>query len=209
MKKSNLKSLRNERGIALVTALLLTLISLTIILAVLYYISRSTELSAMHKRYKNALEASHGGVDVVTTQVIPQVFTGQSIATLQTNLSSIGLFVPYTSCMKDKVTKATFNWRASCSTSLDPKSSADLSFVLQGLTLQDNYIIYAKIVDTAPGNTNLSGSGGLLDVGSSVTGGGDGAITPVHLPSRYRIEIQGEKQNNNKEKAQLTVLYAY
>ena len=59
-----MKSLQNERGIALITSLLLTLISLAIVLAVLYLITQGIQVSGSSKRYTNAREASFATVDM-------------------------------------------------------------------------------------------------------------------------------------------------
>jgi len=45
--------LNNNKGVALVTALMLTLISLTIVMALMYMITQGTTVSASYKRYKN------------------------------------------------------------------------------------------------------------------------------------------------------------
>ena len=64
-----MRTLSNERGVALVTALLLTLISLAIVLSALYFVTQQTQLSGASKRYKNVLDATHGGVEVYTKEI--------------------------------------------------------------------------------------------------------------------------------------------
>lgn len=44
--------------------------------------------------------------------------------------------------------------------------------------------------------------------GSSYSKSG-GSIKVQHIPYSYRIEVQGEKDNNPIEKSNVTVLYAY
>jgi hypothetical protein len=46
----------------------------------------------------------------------------------------------------------------------------------------------------------------LLEGGGSGEGGG---VTVPHYPYVYRIEVQGEKQQNPLEKAKVSVMYAY
>ena len=202
--------LRNDRGVALITALLLTMIALAIVLAAFYFISQQTQLSASGKRYKTSLEAAHGGVDVFTKELIPKLFNGYSSSKLQTDFSNIDLIVRTDgACMTQKLNMATSAWTScgSSSSSLDAKISPDITFNLKGMPLRPAFNVYSKIVDTVPGNSDLSGFD-LLDSGSGVTGGAAG-VAPKHLPAVYRIEVQGEKQNNPKEKARLSVLYAY
>jgi hypothetical protein len=208
-----MKLLKNERGVALVTALLLTLISLAIIMALLYMITWQTQLSAAHRRYKTAIEASHGGVEIFTKQVIPYIFTNNRTATsggsLAASFSTIGLAMGSSTCLKAKLNSPTSQWGAACSTnsmSPDPTIGPDTTFRLAG-TANQNFKVYAKIVDTIPGNSDLSGFE-LLDSGAGVAGISSG-VSPKHMPAMYRLEVQGEKEFNPQERAKLSVLYAY
>lgn len=205
-----MKFLDNEKGIALVTSLLLTLISLGIIMALMYLISAQTKLSGAHKRYKNSLEASHGAVQLLTKEMIPMMFSAAADpkATLTSEFASLQLDMVSNDCLKQKLSLPTSAWSAcggASSTTLDPKESPDVTFKLPGVT-GPGYKVYAKIIDTTPGNSDTSGLD--LDSGSGVTGVNAG-ISPKHLPALYRIETEGENAANPQEKAALTVLYAY
>ncbi len=221
-----MKKFKNEKGIALVTALLLTLIGLAIIMAALYFVTRGTTLSGFQKRYQTSLEASHGGVDIVTKEFIPKAIGG----TLLTTFGDYGGFVSYpvsstinticptcpatnytslndlNTCFTDKLTKATSDWGATCSTTFDPKSSPDVVLTLSGAASQPDFNVYAKIVDTVPGNSSTSGI--ELD-GAGVVDSNSGIITPQHFPYIYRLEVQGERKNNPDERANLSAVYAY
>jgi len=204
-----MKNLTNERGVALVTSLLLTLISLAVIMALLYMVTWQTRLSAAHKQYKTAMEASQGGVELFAKQVIPYIIQN-GVTNLTTRFSGIDVALGSNSsaCMTEKISTATAAWTAACSAdskSFNPTSDADVKFTLQGM--QGNFNVFTKIVDTVPGNSDLSGFE-LLDSGSGVTGSNAG-ISPMHIPAMYRIEVQGQKENNPKERSQLSVLYAY
>jgi len=54
---------------------------------------------------------------------------------------------------------------------------------------------------------------GNSDVSSFVLEGGGttepGAVTVPHYPYVYRLEVQGEREQNATEKANLSVMYAY
>jgi hypothetical protein len=211
-----MKNLRNERGVALITALLLTMISLAIVLAVLYMISQGTQVSAANKRYKNALEAAGGGADVFTKDLIQQIVgASQSSSQLATTFSGISLsFGGYTSCMKMKIGNPKAKWSNTGNVcgpnyaTTDPKSSPDVTFNLKGLLpLQPGFNVYAKIVDTVQGNSDISGVD-QLDSGSGVAYASSG-VSPQHVPSLFSIEVQGERATNPLEKAKLTILYAY
>ena len=215
--------LRNERGIALVTALLLTLIALAIVGAVLYMVTQGIQISASSKRYKTALEASNGGLDIFSKDILTQIYTGTHSTQVKSQFSSISLnfFGTYTSCMNHKLTTPTAQWdtttgHACGSTAriINPKVNYDAMFTLKGTTTATNYTAYAQIVDTVPGNSDRSGLVGQLGSGTGVAGLGSGlgtgsGISPVHTPALFTIEIQGEKSTNPSEKAKLSVLYAY
>lgn len=207
-----MKSLQNERGVALVTSLLLTLISLAIILAVLYLITQGIQVSGSSKRYKNAREASFATVDVLAKEIVPQLLYGQTPAQLATTFNAIGLdFGSYPSCLQQKLTNPTSKWGTTVcgpnAASMNPKNNYDLKFTLKGLPLQGNYTVYSQIISTVKGNSDMSGVENL-DSGAGVSGSSPG-IAPMHVPSLYTIEVHGEKETSAVENARLSVLYAF
>jgi hypothetical protein len=205
-----MNKLRNERGIALVTALLLTLIALAITMALLYLVIWQTTLSGAHKRYKTAIEATQGGAEMFAKQVIPQVFL--NVTTGMQASFNLSWNSTNPACLSTKLNNATGSWGAACTaetaaTLFDATKNWDVKFKLQGAGGNPEYDVYAKIVDTVPGNSDTSGND-LLDSGSGVAGQSPD-ISPKHLPALYRIEAEGEKAVNPQEKAKLSVLYAY
>ena len=203
-----MKKIRNERGIALVTALLLTFLSLVIILALMYIVSQGTKVSGASKRYKSALEASYGGAEVFTKELIPQ-FLGGASASLTTILVGNSPSFGETACIQDKLNAAPGQWLncGAAAKTMDPKSAFDAQFTLRGQAGQPNFNIYAKIVDTQQGNSDTSGED-MIGSGAGVAGI-NVAVAPKHMPATYRIEIQGERATNPLEKAKLSILYAY
>ncbi len=216
--------LRNEQGIALVTALLLTLIALAIVGAVLYLVTQGIQVSAASKRYRTALEASHGGLDIFSKDIITQIYAGSKSSQMTSAFSTLSLnFGTYTSCAIHKLNTPTAQWsmgtNAVCGSNAkanDPKVNYDATFTLKGTTPGTNYKAYAQIVDTVPGNSGQSvPGGGILGNAAGTTqigsgGGGSGSvINTVHIPALITIEVQGEKEKNPLEKARLSVLYAY
>lgn len=206
-----MKSIRNERGIALITALMLSFLALVIILALMYLISRGTAVSAANKRYKNALEASYGGAEVFTKDILPQLMGGVSPTDLTSVLAG-ALYIRDDDCTDSKMLSAPSQWLCSAaSKSLDPKNEPDATFKLRGQPIpglsNTDFNIYAKIVDTQPGNSDTSGVD-FLDSAAGVAYGVSG-VSPMHMPATYRIEVQGERETNPQEKAKLSVLYVY
>ncbi len=211
-----MKCIRNEKGIALVTSLLLSLIALIIVLAVLYLVTQGIQGSGASKRYSTALQASYGGVDVFTKNIIPEIVSGTITSTLESNLHDVlnpQFDDTHPNCLSQKLLNSTADWDTSsvCGADAkinDPKQHPDATFTLAGLPLQPNYTIYTQVVDTVKGNSDTSSYSDYLDSGSGVTGSST-SVSPMHMPALYTIEVQGEKQTNATEKARLSVLYMY
>jgi hypothetical protein len=221
----------NERGAALITALMLTLISLGIIMALMYMVTQGVRQSAAQKKYHSVLEASYGSIDFFGRDLLPRLIVpalegtlGTTVTSLTstsgtTNFSSIDLELPTaTNCFQQKLTLPVTSW-TSCSAdnrTSNPTSNPDMSFVLAG-TDNVGYKVFAKIVATQPGNTDVSGAGGNVAGGGLQAGGvvsagagGGGVINPgTHFPYMYTMEIQGEKETTPEERSRLTVLYAF
>lgn len=209
------RHMKNQRGIALVTALLLTLISLAVIMTVLYFINSGTAVSAANKRYRSAVEAAHGGGDL-SRQLIADLYSpsfanisGAKIG-LEAAYSAIGLTVPVSSvCLDQKLHNATSQWSACSpeSKTTDPRVSPDITFKLQGVPSQPGFNVFTKIVNSTPGNSSESVISGLTGA-SGVTDSKSG-ISPQHIPAMYSVEIEGERETNPQEKANVSILYAY
>lgn len=206
------KFLQQKEGVALVTSLIMTLISLAMVMSVMYMITSNIQRTGAFKRYKTALEASYGGTDMVMKEFVPQVLQalrdGNSPKTfLETTFGgSVNLSVLATdSCLYDKLSKGTAQWASSCSNTLSAKSAADFTFSIPSATGGQPYAIYSKIVDTKFGNTDVSG----LELEGAGVAESLSVITPQHIPYVYRLEIQAEKVVNATEQANVSVLYAY
>jgi hypothetical protein len=210
-----MKYLSNENGIALVTALMMTLICLGISMAMLYMVLQGTELSGAQKRYMNTREATVGGVEIVTMSALPYLVryaTETAVVTadmFKTNLNSTMALNTVTTgddaCLKAKLTTRESQWPASCNRSVDAKAGPDLTFLLQSqlANAPSGYKIYTKIISTSPGATDMSGR----DLRAESTYGG--SEDTIGAPYIYRLEVAGENAANPKERANLSVLYAY
>jgi hypothetical protein len=207
-----MRILKNEKGVALITALLLAVIGLLMIGGLFVMLKGGIWSSGSQKRYQTALEASYGVLDIMTKDVIPRAISNTAGTSLSTLGNYSGLLNAQTTdaCFTDKLTKlnAGTNWSADCSLNslLIPTANADLVFNFQFPAPQPAIDVFAKIVDTVPGNSSQSG---VQLEGEGVVSSGSGIVTPQHLPYMYRIEIQGQNAANPRENAQLSVLYAY
>lgn len=204
--------LRLEEGAALVTALMLTMLSLVIAMALLSTVLMGTRMSAGQKRYRSSLAAAQGGVELVTREILPALLQPDPLNTVQTNLtdgfSAINLQLPQYSCLQQKLHNPTNMWSAACNDSSDPTLAPDVIFTLGGGSEENGFSVSAKIVDSVPGNSETGGND-LLDPGLSAAGL-DEVIHPQHVPGIYHLSVQGAREGgNDREKARLSVLYAY
>lgn len=227
-----MKLLKNEKGIALVLVLVLSLVSLAMVATLIYIVTQGTRASGAFKRYDSAREAGHGGAEIseayianmgtlAITSIIgfpngcncadPLVFTDN----IDLNLAPAA-----ESCRCNKLCNPTSDWGSLCDedtltagvqVSLDPNDplvradssdAAELRFNLAGVGT--TYQVSGKIVDTVMGNTDTSGT--RLGGEGVVTSTG-GRIPAPLSPYLYRIEITSENQDNTRSK--LSVLYAF
>ena len=201
--------LNNNKGVALVISLMLTLISLTIVIALLYVVTQGIQVSSQTKRYHTALDASYGGAEIMVKDIMPvlmQNYLSSSFkATVQTSFAGVSLLmVSDSTCLQSKIRTNTSAWPTGCSNTSNPKSSPDLQITLQSAS-GNPFIVSSKIVDTIAGNSDVSG----LQLEGSGTAESSSLLTPQHFPYIYRMDIQGESQNNSTAQANLEVLYAY
>ncbi len=71
----------NNKGIALITALLMSLVIMVMVTGVLYFITQSTKMSGAGKRYATADEAASGAVNVMK-DTINLTLWGDTVAPL-------------------------------------------------------------------------------------------------------------------------------
>ena len=201
---------RNNKGFALVTSLMLTLISLTVVLALLYMITQSVKMAGQTKKYHTALEASYGGSEIMLKDVLPVVlqnlgsgYTGSTLTTaVQNAFPGLNVQLPTSQCLQTKLFQSP-PW-VGCSNTPSPKQSPDMTMDLQATT-GSPFTVYTKIVDTVPGNSDISG----LQLEGSGVAESSSLLRPQQIPYIYRIEIQGERKDNPTAQANLEVLYAY
>jgi hypothetical protein len=202
--------LRGEKGAALVTALMLTMLSLVIAMALLSTVIGGARTSASQKRYRTALAATYGGVELATQEIIPDLLQSSppSASSLADTFAKVQLQIPQYSCLQQKLSKPTAVWRGTCSDSADPTVAPDLLLELHGQSQEASFSVVAKVVDSVPGNTDKSGNNQLdLGLGTSAR---DEVVHPQHVPGIYNLSVQGGREGGaQNEKARLSVLYAY
>jgi hypothetical protein len=203
-----MRTLQNNHGIALVTALMMTLISLTMVMALLYVVTQGVRVSGQTKKYHTSLDAAYGGAEIIVKDAFPTILKNYSTVGLVTAVNTafplLNPQIPDPKCYQQKLTLATASWPASCSKTSNPKSSPDLQLTLPSST-GNPFTVYSKIVDTVPGNTDTSGID-LLGIGVTEQGS---MTSPMAIPYIYRVEIQGERSAGATTQANIEVLYAW
>lgn len=194
---------RNEKGIALVMVLLLSVIALAIMAGLIYMLTAGTQISGMQKRYRTAQEAGLGGAAISYEFIATRGAAG--IYTFSNGITE--------ACRTLKLNQSTANWAIgttcpanSNSIAINPADNTSYDWTLQlGAAPDPVYTVYSKIVDTVEGNSG--GDEGLIKGG--VVSAGAGEVAVVSRPYLYTIEIDAQNAANPAERAKLSVLYQY
>jgi Tfp pilus assembly protein PilX len=197
-----MKHARDNKGVALMMVLIISVIVLAVMAALIYMLTSGTQISGLSKRYSTALEAAQGGQSVME-QIIRA--RGDLDPTFET---AINLTMPTTEaedCLKiDKLIESTEDWRAVCNTStiidLSDPDTYDMKFDL------GNYEVYAKIAQTIEGNSGQSDID-LMKTGVVESNAAEVAVQGV--PYYYAVEIDSRNKNNLSERARISLLIQY
>lgn len=187
--------LRNEKGVALVTVMMLSLVSLIIIATLLYMVTSWTQISGKTKHYSTALEAAKGGLNVVKNFIDTQ-FTQTTIPLTFTNISTL----------RKKLTKGTNNWDTFVDKTIyiDPVDPSTYDFFFD----LEKFRVYGKVIDTVEGNSDISGITSELGTGSGVTESSTQAQIQ-HFSYFYTIGILSQRPTNSDERVNMEMLYQY
>jgi hypothetical protein len=197
--------LLNNKGIALVLVMILSLISLAIMSGLIYMVTSGTQVSGIGKRYSTALEAGKSGRDVVYQVMSARgnPFTAAEATDIFFSITDPG------TCLPQKLNFATNTWAGfGCDSSIDiitdPPDADTYDMILQ-LGNNPAYTVYTKIVDTVVGNSGKDE--GLLKTGVVISNPGEVAVGKI--PYLYTIEIVAENATNPMERSRLSLLYQY
>src|ERR1039457_2210290 len=120
---------------------MLTLLTLTISMVMLYMVLQSTQMSGSQKRYKNSLDAAVGGVDIVAMDALPYLISFAVAPTSVTLINRLNLSMNLgattsisPACFQAKLTSKTSVWQSVCgaaSSNINARDTPDFKFVLQ------------------------------------------------------------------------------
>jgi hypothetical protein len=213
-----MKNRINEKGQALMIVLFCSVIALVFVMAILYMVTKGTQMSGVQKRYDSALDAANASV-AISTQFLDNkaVTVDESMNPVNEHVfeTTLSVIPAAGTCIEEKLRLPTTAWSNTCTTadrSLDPRENSDIQFVLLGNDL--DYDVRAKIVDSRRGVT--AEPPGTLQQGGVVNS--EGALTPVELPYFYfTVEVSAipkthfldpTKNVDLEEDARITYIYA-
>ncbi len=202
---------KNQRGIALIVALILSLVSLMLVGMALYVVTQGIRLSGRLRIYATSLSAARGAYEI-TTSVLPSIKDNQSF-----DLSKINsLEDSKEKCLHIKLNYLTQDWTSTTAWgtdncySLNEATSSNIGDIEKFYDLKyklGNYYVYIKIISSSLGNTQLP-SNNLSSGGVSSSGSSNNRQSPP-MPHLYRIEILSENSKNSNDQVHITALYAY
>lgn len=214
--RRDMKRDRMNRGVALVSALIVVSVAAGIFGAVMYYAMTGTELSGLQRKYQSSKEASLGAIDILTKDILPRVMSGSDLSGAVTGmanpsdiLSAIQADAGKDACFRAKLTGVTSTWPGgTCDSGSDATINPDIVFNLKSTSTSTRpFVVNMKIVDTVTGNSDKTGT--ILETASGVVDDASSIIKIQHFPFLYTIMTDARPQNSTTERANIEVLYAY
>jgi hypothetical protein len=204
-----MRYLHNEKGIALVTSLMFTVLSLVITMTLLYMVTAGIRSSGSMKRYRTANEAAYGGLemmlkDIMSKGLVDASLTSLTDATFKSGMQTYlaGFNTPSISdCLRTKLVNFNRNWSTACKNyTLDASKSFDVKFNLNSAS-GTPYVIYSKIVDTMEHKLtvfeNKSTSSGLVMSKKTVSMAGNSDPSSLSLEGFATSDLEGGSGDKN------------
>lgn len=219
-----MKRCRMNRGVALISALIVVSVAAGIFAAIMYYAMTGSELSGLQRKYQSSKEASLGAIDILTKDVLPRVMSGTDLSAAVTGmvipsvLPAIQADAGKDACFRAKLSGPAGGdalavpplpaWPAGCDSGSDATINPDVVFNLKSTSTSTKpFVVSMKIVDTVTGNSDRTGT--ILETASGVVDDASSIIKVQHFPFLYTIMTDARPQNSTTERANIEVLYAY
>ena len=204
-----MRSLHNEKGIALVTSLMFTALTLVITMTLLYMVTAGIRSSGSMKRYRTANEAAYGGLEIMLKDIMSKGLVDASVTTLAdatfksdmlTYLASFNS-PSVSDCLRAKLVNFNSNWPTACKDySLDASKSFDVKFNLNSAS-GSPYVVYSKIVDTMEHKMtvfeNKSTASGLVMTKKTVSMAGNSDPSNLNLEGFSTTDLEGGSGDKN------------
>lgn len=142
---------RDEKGIVLVSTLILMVLGAGLVVALLKLTTHATKLSGLEQQYTTAIEASKGGTEVIINMIKSETYTPPAIGSasaasgsvcLQQKLTKSSSPCPAPPCLVPCLASPCWTSCGSNATSSDPTAEPDITMSLSG------YSMFLKVVDT-------------------------------------------------------------
>ncbi|MDA8388926.1 MAG: hypothetical protein M0Z58_09740 [Nitrospiraceae bacterium] len=190
-----LRHINDESGMTLVIVIVLAAVALIIMSGLIYMATSGTEVSGMGKRYSTALEAAVGGTDAARGLIDSRDANNFKLPAVQATFSNA-------LCTNTKLLKPTSEWTTNGCPANSYSWTIGAGNYDMSLSL-GNYTVYAKIVDTIPGNT--AAATGLEKTG--VVEADSGTLAVPAVPYIYTIETLSKA--NTPERSKVSAVYEY
>jgi len=215
MARHDMKGCRMNRGVALISALIVVSVAAGIFAAIMYYAMTGSELSGLQRKYQSSKEASLGAIDILTKDVLPRVMSGTELSAAVTGmvipsvLPAIQADAGKDTCFRAKLSGVTSTWPGgTCDSGSDATINPDIVFNLKSTSTSTKpFVVSMKIVDTVTGNSDRTGT--ILEPASGVGDDASSIIKVQHFPFLYTIMTDARPQSSTTERANIEVLYAY
>jgi hypothetical protein len=145
------RTIHNEKGIALLTTLMLMVLGFGVVATLLYMVTYGTKTTSVEQKYATALDAAKGGADFIINMMQNELYGPPGLGTVVASSSS-------SLCIEQKMTQATTDsnplsaWPPCCSgnstqcnsdiVNPDPRILPDLTLAVGGCR------VYVKIINT-------------------------------------------------------------
>ena len=202
---------KSQKGIALIVALILSLVSLMLVGMALYVVTQGTRLSGRLRIYASSLSAAKGAYEI-TTNILSSIKDNQSY-----DLNNINsLEDSKEKCLYIKLNYLTQDWTSAPGWSnnncysLNNATSSNIDDIEKFYDLKyklGSYDVYIKITSSSLGNTQPQSIS--LSVGGVSSFGGSNSRRSPSMPHLYRIEILSENSEGSSDQVHITALYAY
>lgn len=200
--------LGNQKGTALVMAMILGLIGTLMLSSLLYMARIGAFTSGSSTGYQVALASAHGGMTTFSKEIIQRGLEGATLSATMLNYGG-GM-----TAALGNTTNAQFTTKLTSTgwigDGVYPATTPDATFTLTfpgaGVAANHSMTVNATIRATSLGN---SGASSTALVSGGVVNNTGGSITPQHIPYLYDVEVQSQKATNPAENSTLVGIYAY
>jgi hypothetical protein len=153
-----MRRLNSQKGIALITTLMLLVLGFSLVATLLYFVTAETKVARLEQNYATALDAAKGGADMFIFMVQNSV----SVPPVDNQGRSTGVASHNGQCLRIKKMSSTSAWVANAdwaanacpalasATNPDPTVEPDATMTLGGFTVR------MKVIDTYLTQPNAS-----------------------------------------------------